>query len=818
MAGQPKPDHSNHPIDAGVFEKTRNFSQSTMPQPGENLLPSMPSGTRDYFHFRKGRYHVERLLGRGVFVALFLVMFLFVGGSPALAQDEPAETPPAADDIPEEWKEFIGEVTVTAQKREENIQDVPVSITAIQKEDLAVITAGGTDVRALSGRAPSLIMESSFGRAFPRFYIRGLGNTDFDLNASQPVSMVVDEVVLENPVVKGMPLFDLDRVEVLRGPQGTLFGRNTPAGIVKFDTVKPSQEFDAFVRASYGSYSTTDIQAAVGGSLGGGFSARASGLYQSRGNWINNNFEGGEDLGGYTTTAFRLQLMWEPNEKFTGLFKVHGWEVSDGTARAFRANIIEPGSNRLVDGFAQDQVWFDGLNNQEIKSRGGLLRLAYDFGQMTLTSVTGYESIRDMYSRGDIDGGYGAAFLGEGNYGPGFIPFSSESAGAIPNLDQWTQEFRLASNGGSDWNWLVGFFYFNEEVNIENYSYDSLAPGNPQNALATQWQEANSYALFGSLNWQASDKWNLNAGLRYSDDDKDFWVAMPQSLPWIPPLDGRITEQVGDSFASWDLSATYAASDNVNVYGRLATGNRAPAIQGRITFCQDAASCVTTADTETNLSAEIGVKSILADNRVRLNLTAYIFEMSDQQITAVGGAENSARLHNADKTKGHGLEADMEWIPTGNWLMTFGASWNPTEIVDDDLRIPICGSCTVLDPVEDGFAVINGNSLPHAPEIIFNGIINYRSDPVSKGFFGALDWAYHSNKSFFLYESKEFNSDSLELGLRLGYGWNQGLYEVALFGRNILDEEIVRNGIDFNNLTGMMNDPRIIGVEFVARF
>jgi len=117
---------------------------------------------------------------------------------------------------------------------------------------------------------------------------------------------------------------------------------------------------------------------------------------------VNNDFPGGEDLGGYTTTAFRLQLLWEPNEKFTGLFKVHSWEVSDGTARIFRANVFDAGSSNLVDGFQQDQVTLNGLNTQEITSRGGLLRLEYDFGAATFVSVTGYESIRDMYSRGDI--------------------------------------------------------------------------------------------------------------------------------------------------------------------------------------------------------------------------------------------------------------------------------------------------------------------------------------------------------------------------------------------------------------------------------
>ena len=138
---------------------------------------------------------------------------------------------------------------------------------------------------------------------------------------------------------------------------------------------------------------------------------------------------------------------------------------------------------------------------------------------------------------------------------------------------------------------------------------------------------------------------------------------------------------------------------------------------------------------------------------------------------------------------------------------------------DPDLTVAPCGGgCTITDPIIDGLVYVDGNSLPHAPDVVFNGIINYRSDAVNKGFFGTLDWAYYSEKSFFLYESKEFKGDSLEFGLRLGYGWNQGRYEVALFGRNITDEVIARGGIDFLNITGFTNDPRILGVEFFARF
>ncbi|HEX5264385.1 MAG TPA: TonB-dependent receptor plug domain-containing protein, partial [Phenylobacterium sp.] len=155
-------------------------------------------------------------LASGTAVSAFLIASA-VGVVPAFAADAPAAN-----------SSEVAEVIVTATKRSENINNVPVSVTAISGEKLDVIRSSGGDIRVLSARVPSVVLESSFGRTFPRPYIRGLGNTDFDLNASQPVSFVYDEVVLENPILKGLPLFDIDQVEVLRGPQGTLFGRNTP--------------------------------------------------------------------------------------------------------------------------------------------------------------------------------------------------------------------------------------------------------------------------------------------------------------------------------------------------------------------------------------------------------------------------------------------------------------------------------------------------------------------------------------------------------------------------------------------------------------
>jgi len=173
----------------------------------------------------------------------------------------------AADEVTKAKVVGVEVIEVTARKRVENAQEVPIAVTALQGDNLDAYSSAAMDVRFLNAKIPSLSVESSFGRTFPRFYMRGLGNSDFDLNASQPVSLVVDDVVQENPILKGFPAFDLERIEVLAGPQGTLFGRNTPAGLVKFDSAKPSQDFDGFASLSYGSKNTSDLRAAVGGGL-----------------------------------------------------------------------------------------------------------------------------------------------------------------------------------------------------------------------------------------------------------------------------------------------------------------------------------------------------------------------------------------------------------------------------------------------------------------------------------------------------------------------------------------------------------------------
>lgn len=710
-------------------------------------------------------------------------------------------------------------IQVTAQRKVENIQDVPVSITSVDAEKLALYGSAGADIRFLSARVPSLNIESSYGRAFPRFYIRGLGNTDFDLNASQPVSLLYDEVVQESPLLKGFPLFDLERVEVLRGPQGTLFGRNTPAGVVKFESVRPSQEFGGYARLGVGSDAMVNFEGAVGGALGPRWSARLSALYQRRDDWVDNTLDGAPNEGfeGYDESAVRVQFLYE-GEAFEALLNLHRRDLN-GTARLFRANIIQPGTNDLVPGFDREKVSLDGVNFSDLETWGASARLRWDFDGLVLHSITGYETAESL-NRGDIDGGYGAAFLPDS--GPGVIPFASESADGLPDHEQLTQELRLESAYDGPFNWQAGLFWFREEITIHGFNYDSLSPGNPQAGFAVQQQKNTAWAVFASGEYDATDRLKLRGGLRYTRDRKDFAAQVLEAAPFGAPVGGPYRVHTDANDVSWDASVVYAVDEDVNLYARVAKGFRAPSIQGRLLFADPGApnGGVTTADSEEVLSWELGLKADLWDRRARLGFNLFRYTVDDQQVIAVGGGSNIATLHNADRTIGQGLELDLEAYLTDHLLVTLGSSYNDTEIRDDTLSVAVCAACTVTDPLDAaGRALIDGNPLPQAPEWVHNLTARYGVPLAGGELYFLTDWAYRSEVNFFLYESREFRGkSSLEGGLRIGYLWNQGDQEVALFGRNITDQERIVGAIDFNNLTGFLNEPRTWGVEFRTRF
>jgi iron complex outermembrane receptor protein len=732
----------------------------------------------------------------------------------ALAQQAPAE---------------LGEVVVTAERRSENLQKVPLSVAVIGAEDVRAASSGGDDtLLSLSGKVPSFYAETTTGRIFPRFYIRGLGNIDFYLGASQPVSIIQDDVVLEHVVLKSNPVFDVQQVEVLRGPQGSLFGRNTTAGIVKFDTIRPSDTLEGRAQATYGSYGAMTFDGGIGGPLGTDKAAfRISALYQHRDDWVDNTFAGTSadgtitpkknTMGGFDEKDLRAQLLLKPSENLTVLMSAHARDYK-GTSTLFLRGALVKGSNEPIA--PRDQVSFDEAQNnpQHYKTYGDSLNVAYDFGPVTLTSITAYET-SSGYSRGDTDGGAAANF---GNTGFG------ESMGQLRDLDQYTQELRLSSNSAGPFKWQAGGMLFDSEDLTDFYQRGyflnpGVAGANPNNYV--RLRDINtSWAVFGQASYQVTDALTITAGVRQTEDTKKTKLLQTaNSATNAVTYTGRRYVRLSDSKPSWDLSAIYQVNPDLSVYARVATGFRGPTIQGRsAVFNAD----FTTANSETILSYEAGFKSTLLDNRLRLNATAFAYDVKNIQLNGNDSNGNGV-LFNAAKAKAYGLEADADWRPIENLTLTGGLSLLHTEIQDKRVYAQVCALngvvvCTVQDPTinvgPNVFAQINGEPLPNAPK--YNLSFSGRYDiPVSASgrVFVATDWNMQGYTSFVLYKTKEFTSNgNFEGGARVGYEGGDGAYEVALFARNITNEKNLKGVIE-NYMAAVYNEPRIIGVSLSAK-
>jgi len=733
---------------------------------------------------------------------------------------------------------ILEEIIVTAQKREESLQDVPISVHTMQGESLNALFSGSEDILALSGRVPGLYAESSNGRSAPRFYMRGLGNIDFDLAASQPVSLVMDEVVMENVVLKGFPIFDVQNIEVIRGPQGTLFGRNTTAGIVKVNTRRPTDEFSGYAKGSFADFGGMNIEGAVGGSLvDNKLTARASVLSRSRDNWITNGHTGEESLGEFQESAIRLQFDWQITDRLSALLS-YQYRDLDGTSSIFRANVFTTGSAELNQNYDREVVYYDGGDNnpQAYKSQGTTLNLQWDFDNASLISITSFQSA-DGFSRGDIDGGVvnilstptppdGVTWADTMVFGlpartwPGEILTPSVTQDGA-DTDQFTQEFRLASDGAGKFNWQIGAFFFSSDLVITTESFASFGFVDMQDTMIQQ--ENKTWAVFGQGSYDVTDRLTLTAGVRYTDDEKDFQVLQFGQL-WLDldiPTFIADPIHVSDGQTSWDLSANFALTDESSLYFRLANGFRAQTIQGRdVAFLETP----TVAESETINSIEAGYKADLFSGRARINLGVFHYGVDDMQLSIIGGGSNTNQVVNSEKGVASGFELDTDFLLGEYVLVSLGASYNDTELQDVGLATVPCGSglCTPLDPVnpdDPAQVMLDGNPFPRAPKTTYNLNIRVHAPMGDGEWYASTDWVYYGKINMPLYEAVEFKTDGqYEGGARIGYQHHGRGLDVALFARNITDEHNVLGFIDFSNNTGFVNEPRVYGIEVAWEF
>ena len=727
----------------------------------------------------------------------------------------------------------VGEVVVTAQRRAENLQNVPVSVGVLSGDEQRTFAQGGDDtLLSLSGRVPGLYVETTTGRIFPRFYIRGLGNIDFYLGASQPVEIIQDDIVLEHVVLKSNPVYDVAQTEVLRGPQGSLFGRNTTAGIIKFDTIKPTQDFEGRATISDGTYNTFSLDAGVGGPLVPGLLAvRVSTLLQHRENFVDNRYTGPSAdgtavglpkvLGGYDDRNVRVQFLLTPVSRLSIEASGHArWY--DGTSTLFHRGALHKGSNSTA-GDPRNAVTYDEAqdNPQAYTTYGGSVRAALDLDFATLTSITGYET-SSGYSRGDTDGGAAALFPVNG------VPNGfGQSQGRLRSLDQWTQEVRLASPGGRRFTWQLGGIYFDQRDFTEfdqRAFFLTTAAYNPNNSVLLH-DINTSWGAFGQFSYKITPTLTFTGGARVTEDDKrTVLLKTANTQANTVTYTGRRDVSLSDTQPSWDASLLWAVDPRVSLYARVARGFRGPTIQGRsAVFNTD----FTTAGSETNLSEEVGFKSNLLSDTLRFNASVFHYRVNNIQLNG-NDVNGNGVLFNADHAEAYGLEAEATWRPVRDFTLGLGASALHSAIRDRNVYAQVCALngvvvCTVQDPlikVGTGyFAQINGEPLPNAPRYNVDATARYDLPLGNDGrLFAGGDFNIQGHTQFVLYRTKEFYANgNYELGLQLGYAAPGDKWEIAAFARNVTNQKNLKGVIE-NYLAAVYNEPRVIGVTLSGRF
>jgi len=715
----------------------------------------------------------------------------------------------------------IDEVVITAQHRAQSEKDVAEAVSAINPDNLDEFSAGGADITFLNARVPSLYASSSYGRTYPVFSIRGFGDNDFDYNAQQPVSVIYDGVVLLNPILKAFPVFDSAGLEVAKGPQGTLYGTDTPGGVVKIDSQRPTDKFEGYGDLAYGTYNTTSFNGAVNMPIvDGKLSMRVSLLSEYRDNWVHNDYAPdtrAQNVNGYNDMAGRVQFLWTPDADTSVLLNLHARNMF-GTSTLFRSNVEAPGSNDIVAGFKPDQDAFDDLYTQKLQTRGVNLTADHDFGLVKLTSITGWES-GTILSRGDLDGGYINPATGTGN-----VAFDVATQDVIPSLQQFTQEVRLSNDANSRLFNQGGAYVFHDLYQDLTSSFNTPVD-NPLGQLINTHQSAVSVGVFDSASYKVTDQFTLSAGVRDSGDFKDYSTQRYAIGGNTPIVD---TARIGGTFISWDGSANYQFNPDLSVYARVARGGKGPAVEGRITGQDN----ISTAKAESTTSKEMGVKSDFWGRKAKLNFDVYEWDDRDAQITSTGGPLNNIVLQNARNVQGYGAELEGSLKPISELLLTGGFGYNHTEIQDPNLYTSYCSNgCIVTSPIVtvggQSVAALNHLPLQNAPQWTANWNARYTL-PIndSSGLFLFTDWTYRSSVLTTAYNSIESNVKPLTLGgLRIGYeNYDQDL-EVSAFVRNIMNRvQATGVAIDFvgnpanGNTNAYINDPRTFGIEVKKHF
>ena len=554
----------------------------------------------------------------------------------------------------------LEEVIVTAQRREQALQDVPMSISAFSGEMLAELQADNLD--SIQGAVPNLNLVQGRGyNSNVNAFIRGVGQPDALQSFDPAVGIYIDDVYLSRIQGSMFKLYDIERIEVLRGPQGTLYGKNTPGGAIRLITRTPGDEFEAQAAVLFGDYDRFEAKAYMSGPVAENFSLGLSVLTDKRDGFVTDPVTG-IDYNNQDVTVGRIKGSWDAsddvNVTFSADYSKENVRLTLGRAEDTIIGIDLAGAI-VIRQFAPTTDWNRETRTsmtdrpaQKTDHYGGNVTITWDIDpNMTFKSITAY---RDLDSTAFID-----IDATEWQLGDVFVDIDQ---------NQFSQEFQLLGGNGDDVNWVAGAYYLNEEVpsHQEAYADDFLLfNGIPISFLRTIDDDLStkSYAVFGQVDWRFAEDWNLGLGIRYTKEDKDYFRTTSTFSNILGNADPAFAFNDSDSWSDWTPTITldYDMNDNVRLYGRLANGFKSGGFNGRANSAAD----VSAFDPETVWTGELGAKTRSSDGRLQANFAVFKSKYDDFQarVSVGDGIDFRFPVLNAAELDISGAELELSWVP-----------------------------------------------------------------------------------------------------------------------------------------------------------
>ena len=691
--------------------------------------------------------------------------------------------------------EALPEVVVTAQRRPETAQKVPVAISVLRGSDL--ISRGVTNVNQLQYQTPGLEAVPAFGSGQPQFRLRGVGFDDYASNNASPVGVYVDEVAKPFPIQTQGLLFDLDRVEVLRGPQGTLYGRNTTGGAINFLTARSTETFSAGVDADYGSFGLFRAEGHISGPIGEGLSVRVAAATE-QGGAFQRNRDDGRQLGDADRWGARGQVAYSGDAIDLLVEGHYGRDRSDGAGLYLfdPLGTIPADTSRRATGWGASSrfasllgIKADAKPFRDNETAGGHATLTVDFSDVKLTSVTAYEHF-DRREYNDWDA---SALAYAGTY------FDS-------NANIFSQEVRLASAGTGPARWIVGGYYSNERLRDHFDSDFQQSLGFL--ALTSYRQSARTIAGFGQLDFDLASRLTLTGGLRLEHEKRRLHDFETTTAPVIGlgVSGGRADQSYTE--LSGKLAANYHVSDASLIYLSASRGIKSGGFTAYNTLTPDQLAPF---KPEILYAYEVGTKNELSGRRLRLNGAAFYYDYRRQQVQSaifdpVYGAVG--KIVNAPRSHIYGVEGELEWRPVAGLEIGQGLSWRKGKYDRfDDLDIAAstaAGHAVTVSRAgkDEGF-----------PQWSYNGSASYRAGLGDYTLTAQTDYAYHGTLDPVLLGPNFRVHDYWLVNAALTLA--RGPWSIGLYGRNLLNQhyDLTRNfflgGIDI----AAPGRPRSFGVR-----